>query len=64
MFGELPAWGLYVRHVDGLTLNNVSLRIKAPDYRPAIVLDDVLQFKTEELVIKGDLKKGIHVKGK
>ncbi len=40
MFGGLPAYGLYVRHVNDLTLNNVHLlyvedfwRLEADDYR-------------------------------
>jgi polygalacturonase len=41
MFGELPSWGLYVRHVDGITLRNVRLRLKKGDYRKAILYDDV-----------------------
>lgn len=41
MFGELPAWGLYLRHVRGLRLENVVLRQEGIDYRPAIVADDV-----------------------
>lgn len=41
MFGELPSWGLYCRHVDGLQMNRVRLRKKAADYRDAVVLDDV-----------------------
>jgi len=41
MFGELPSWGFYVRHVDGLKMNNIQLRLKDADFRPAIVLDDV-----------------------
>jgi polygalacturonase len=40
MFGPLPASGLYVRHVDGLTLRNVRIRTLSPDARPAIMLDD------------------------
>lgn len=40
MFGELPAWGLFVRHVDGLTLDNVRMRCTAPDYRPVLVATD------------------------
>ncbi|MDR1524829.1 MAG: glycoside hydrolase, partial [Tannerella sp.] len=40
-FKELPAWGFYLRHADGVTFNNVTLRAAAPDYRPAIVTDDV-----------------------
>lgn len=38
---ELPAWGFYVRHVDGITFDNVKLVAQKSDYRPAIVLDDV-----------------------
>jgi polygalacturonase len=41
MFGPLPAFGVYVRHVDGLTLRNVRLRTEQSDDRPAIVTDDV-----------------------
>ena len=40
-FGNLPALGLYVRHVDGLTLKNVKVQSVKPDGRPAVVLDDV-----------------------
>ena len=41
MFGPLPAYGIWARHVTGLTVNNVSLGYLAPDNRPAVVLDDV-----------------------
>lgn len=38
---ELPAWAFYLRHVEGVTFNNVKVTAAAADYRPAIVLDDV-----------------------
>ena len=41
MFGILPAWAFYVRHVSGLRLRDVDVRFAAPDTRPAVVLDDV-----------------------
>ena len=41
MFGELPAWALYVRHVDGLMLRNVHFSLRDTDFRPAFVFDDV-----------------------
>ena len=41
MWKELPAWGLYIRHADNITLRNVTLRLEGDDYRPAIVADDV-----------------------
>lgn len=56
MFGELPAWGFYVRHMDGLTMKNIKIRIKSPDYRPAMVFDDVKNLNIESLQIVGDSK--------
>lgn len=41
MFRDLPAYGLYCRHVRGLTLDNIELSVDRPDARPAVVLDDV-----------------------
>jgi polygalacturonase len=41
MFGELPSWGFYIRHVDGLTMKNVRLSLRDYDFRPAYVFDDV-----------------------
>lgn len=41
MFGTLPAYGFYCRHVDGLKFNNIDLAYSTPDKRPALVCDDV-----------------------
>ncbi len=41
MFGTLPSYGLYCRHVEGLRLRNIHLTLQTPDYRPALVCDDV-----------------------
>lgn len=60
MFGELPAWGFYVRHVDGLTMKNIKLSIAAPDYRPAMVFDDVQNLDIQTLEIEGE-KKDKHI---
>ena len=38
---ELPAWGFYIRHADGITFDNVKLTVAGEDYRPALVADDV-----------------------
>jgi len=48
MFGRLPAYGLYCRHVKGLRLHNVQLQTAKPDLRHALVCDDV-----EDLVVDG-----------
>ena len=39
-WGILPAYGLYARHVDGLTLRNIRISCKVPDERHVCVLDD------------------------
>ncbi|NNE13636.1 MAG: glycoside hydrolase family 28 protein [Saprospiraceae bacterium] len=56
MFGELPAWGFYVRHVNGLVMENVSLTIQNPDYRNAFILDDVKHVNINDTTINGDNK--------
>ncbi len=54
MFGELPAWGFYVRHVSGLTMNNISITARAKDYRPACVFDDVAGLNLDQWDIQED----------
>ncbi|MEJ0042320.1 MAG: hypothetical protein WDM81_08935 [Rhizomicrobium sp.] len=41
MFGPLPAWGLYMRHVRGAMLRDIELFARKGDARPPVVLDDV-----------------------
>jgi polygalacturonase len=41
MFGPLPAYGFYVRHVKGLEMNNIEVSYIQEDARPAFVLEDV-----------------------
>jgi hypothetical protein len=40
MWGVLPAYGLYARHVRGLSLESVCFDLARPDRRPAAVCDD------------------------
>ena len=57
MFGELPSWGFYVRHAKNLTFKNIQIGIKNPDYRPAMVFDDVENVSLKDVKIQGDEKK-------
>jgi polygalacturonase len=41
MFGQLPAHGFYIRHIDNIELSNIEIAYAAPDARPAFVLDSV-----------------------
>lgn len=49
MFGELPAWGLYVRHAKNIRLQNVTLRCKQEDFRVPLIFDDVRDLQIEKL---------------
>ncbi len=40
--GETPAYGLYARHVVGLHANDLTFSFSVPEFRPAVVLDDVM----------------------
>jgi polygalacturonase len=45
MFGELPAFGLFLRHVANLSLSNVRFKAPAQEDRPDIVADDVVNLR-------------------
>ena len=55
MFGNrLPAYGLFVWHVKGLTLENVRLTTVGPDERPAIAVDDAIDMTIDGRKVKKD----------
>ncbi|MGD0912024.1 MAG: glycoside hydrolase family 28 protein [Terracidiphilus sp.] len=41
MFGMLPTWGLYARHVRDLRLDQLAFTASAPEQRPTVLFDDV-----------------------
>lgn len=47
MFGVLPAYGLYCRHVKGLSMDNVTLTLQDADLRPALVCEDVQDLRLD-----------------
>lgn len=51
MFGEMPCWGLYVRHAAGVNLKNIKLEYKKEDFRPAIIFDDVRKLNLQSVSI-------------
>jgi hypothetical protein len=62
MFGELPAWGFYVRHVKEISFNNVKLTLDDVDYRPAFVFDDVEGLSMEKITLPMDKKEQVFLK--
>ena len=51
-FGDLPAYGLYCRHVDNLLLDAIHLAYEEPESRPALVLDQVSNADLRMLLAK------------
>lgn len=62
MFKELPAYGLYVRHVKGIFLKNLHFKLEKEDFRPAFVFDDVEGLKMEEIDVPAGKKHQIILK--
>jgi molybdopterin-binding protein len=52
MFGELPAWGFYIRHAKGIAFKNIKLNYKTSDFRPAMVFDDVSSISIDGLQVE------------
>jgi polygalacturonase len=57
MFGTLPAYGFYCRHVKGLTLRQIELSYEKEDARPAVIVEDVEGLVVEAL--KAQVKAGV-----
>lgn len=49
MFGLLPSYGFFCRHIVGLTMENIDLSYELPDYRPALYLNDVEDSRISDL---------------
>jgi hypothetical protein len=41
MFGILPAYGFYLRHVKNIEMSDIEVYFQKDEYRPAFVLEDV-----------------------
>ncbi|WP_293943219.1 MULTISPECIES: glycoside hydrolase family 28 protein [unclassified Sphingobacterium] len=51
MFGEMPCWGLFVRHVSGLHLHNITLKLLEDDFRPAILSADATSMTMDKVSV-------------
>lgn len=56
MFGQLPAYGFYIRHAKGVTLSNITLAYKETDTRPGMAVIDTDGFSFSGLNIQSDKK--------
>jgi polygalacturonase len=51
-FGVMPAYGLYVRHVTDLELNNIHFDVQGRDMRPAMICEDVNGLQIDDMQAK------------
>lgn len=54
MFGTIPAKGFYIRHAQGVTLDNVHFHYKQPDGRPLFVTDDAEGVVYRNITVDGE----------
>jgi len=57
LVGALPAYGVYARHMDGLTLENISIKTVSGDERVPVILKDVKNVSTRDIYANGKLLK-------
>ncbi|HWD89753.1 MAG TPA: glycoside hydrolase family 28 protein [Mucilaginibacter sp.] len=57
MFGTMPSYGFYIRHVDGIKLRDIEVSYLNADLRPAFIFDDVNGIDMHNM--KGQVEKGV-----
>ena len=50
--GIMPAYGFFIRHAKGITMNNVEVSYLGNEVRPAIVMDDVKEANLFRVTMK------------
>lgn len=56
MWGPMPMFGLFARHVEGLTLRDVRIVCERPDETPLFVADDVVRLRVSDLETDSNAK--------
>jgi hypothetical protein len=57
MFGEIPAYGFFIRHVKGLELNGIEVSYLNEDLRPPFLVQNVSQAEFDN--VKGQHASGV-----
>lgn len=57
MFGQLPSWGIFIRHAQGVQFEGLTITATKGDFRTAIVLDDVHRSSFKKLRIEEPQRK-------
>jgi polygalacturonase len=59
IFGVIPAWALFARHVRGLDLHDIAFSCAKPEQRPATTLIDVKRFDFDHFRVDGSSENGL-----
>jgi polygalacturonase len=62
MFGKLPAYGFYIRHVKGISLNNIRLHYEGTEKRPAFILHNIENAELNGITAKIDREASSFIK--
>jgi polygalacturonase len=57
MFGTMPSYGFYIRHVSGIKLRDIEVSYMENDARPAFIFDNVKGIDMRN--VKGQVEKGV-----
>ena len=49
MFGPTPSFGLFARHVRGLSMHDVEFYVREKDARPGVVMEDVKEARFDRV---------------
>jgi len=53
LIGTIPAYGIYARNIDGLTIHNFSVKTVQPDARPVVKFDNVINLNEIDIFTNG-----------
>lgn len=56
MFGTATSAGFFIRHVNGLKLNNITIKHLATDNRPAFILNDASNINMRQIFVDTETK--------
>ena len=55
-WGQLPAYGFFIRHAKNVTFDGIELRTQKDDYRPAFYMEDVIGAKLMNMQLQSSDK--------
>lgn len=51
-FGNIPAYGFYIRHARNIKMHHITLEFENPDWRPAFILEDVKEADFSDIKVQ------------